>query len=110
MLGLDARVVDADALALDVLVDDGQERRLLPGQVHRPVDHVLVVVPERAGRRDARHAGPKVEVLLQVLGNVVRVFAAGGQFTAAVIRSRVALLGRGRGTGDRWSKAAAAGA
>ena len=50
-LGVGVLVVDGDALALDVLVDDGQHGRLLPGQGHRLVDRVLEEIAELTRRR-----------------------------------------------------------
>src|SRR5262249_25418014 len=60
-LGLNALVVDADACRLDVLVDDGQHRRLLPRQGDLVVDGVLEVVADLVGGGDRGDAGAGVE-------------------------------------------------
>ena len=71
-LGLGALVVDADARALHVLVDDGQQGRLLPRQRHRLVDGVLEEVAQlgrRRHRRDARlRPGPSPAPIPAALG------------------------------------------
>ena len=96
VLRLHGRVVNADALAFDVLVDDRQQGRLLPGQVDGPVDHVLVVIAERAerSRRSARWA--------QVAGSALSFVATRRRRIVARSSLHVRQFSRAAVDGHRW--------
>ena len=59
-LGVYSIVEDRDAFGLDLLVDDGQQCRFLPGQAYRKLEDVLEVLAQLGGDGCRRHVPVEV--------------------------------------------------
>src|SRR5439155_15470568 len=88
-----ALVVDGEPFALDVLAQDGQQRRLLSRQCHWMIDGILEIVSQLRRRSGARHALAQVQLLvLEAEVRLLVVFLAGPPATGSVLETTQGFL------------------